>query len=226
MKNYLSTIFYIVEKDLLLELKSKEVVVSMLLFSLLVVIVFSFIFEPGAAYKDNLVGGILWMAIIFSGVLGLNKSMLNEITGGNLNALLLAPVDRSAVFFGKVFSNFLFLIIMEIITVPIFMVFYNINIFANSLMSIVVLALGTYGFAVLGTLFSLISVKTKTREIMLPLLLLPILIPIILAGIQCMNIYILGDDVAESYKWLKLIGAFDIIFTAVIYAIFDYIVEE
>jgi len=226
MKNYLSTIFYIVEKDLLLELKSKEVVVSMLLFSLLVVIVFSFIFEPGAAYKDNLVGGILWMAIIFSGVLGLNKSMLNEITGGNLNALLLAPVDRSAVFFGKVFSNFLFLIMMEIITVPIFMVFYNINIFANSLMSIVVLALGTYGFAVLGTLFSLISVKTKTREIMLPLLLLPLMIPIILAGIQCMNIYILGDDVAESYKWLKLIGAFDVIFTAVIYAIFDYIVEE
>ena len=114
MKNYLSTIFYIVEKDLLLELKSKEVVVSMLLFSLLVVIVFSFIFEPGAAYKDNLVGGILWMAIIFSGVLGLNKSMLNEITGGNLNALLLAPVDRSAVFFGKVFSNFLFLSLIHI----------------------------------------------------------------------------------------------------------------
>jgi len=226
MKNYLSTVFNIVEKDVLLELKSKEVVVSMLLFSLLVVIVFSFIFEPGAAYKDNLVGGILWMAIIFSGVLGLNKSMLNEITGGNLNALLLAPVDRSAVFFGKVFSNFFFLIIMEIITVPIFMVFYNINIFANSLMSIVVLALGTYGFAVLGTLFSLISVKTKTREIMLPLLLLPLMIPIILAGIQCMNIYILGEDVTESYKWLKLIGAFDIIFTAVIYAIFDYIVEE
>jgi len=226
MKNYLTTVFNIVEKDLLLELKSKEVVVSMLLFSLLVVIVFSFIFEPGAAYKDNLVGGILWMAIIFSGVLGLNKSMLNEITGGNLNALLLAPVDRSAVFFGKVFSNFLFLIIMEIITVPIFMVFYNINIFANSFMSIVVLALGTYGFAVLGTLFSLISVKTKTREIMLPLLLLPLMIPIILAGIQCMNIYILGEDVTESYKWLKLIGAFDVIFTAVIYAIFDYIVEE
>ncbi|AEI15782.1 cytochrome c-type biogenesis protein CcmB [Flexistipes sinusarabici DSM 4947] len=226
MKNYLSTVFNIVEKDVLLELKSKEVVVSMLLFSLLVVIVFSFIFEPGAAYKDNLVGGILWMAIIFSGVLGLNKSMLNEITGGNLNALLLAPVDRSAVFFGKVFSNFFFLIIMEIITVPIFMVFYNINIFANSLMSIVVLALGTYGFAVLGTLFSLISVKTKTREIMLPLLLLPLMIPIILAGIQCMNIYILGEDVTESYKWLKLIGAFDVIFTAVIYAIFDYIVEE
>jgi len=226
MKKYFSTVYYIVEKDLLLEVKSKEVVVSMLLFSLLVVIVFSFIFEPGAEYKNDLVGGILWMAFIFSGVLGLNKSMLNETTGGNLNALLLAPVDRSAVFFGKVVSNCFFLVIMEAITIPIFMVFYNINIFGHSLLAALVIFLGTYGFSVLGTLFSLISVKTKTREVMLPLLLLPLMIPIILAGIQCLNIYIKNGDIAESYKWLKLIGVFDVIFTAVIFAIFDYIVEE
>ncbi len=226
MKKYFSTVYYIVEKDLLLEVKSKEVVVSMLLFSLLVVIVFSFIFEPGAEYKNDLVGGILWMAFIFSGVLGLNKSMLNETTGGNLNALLLAPVDRSAVFFGKVVSNCFFLVIMEAITIPIFMVFYNINIFGHSVLAALVIFLGTYGFSVLGTLFSLISVKTKTREVMLPLLLLPLMIPIILAGIQCLNIYIKNGDITESYKWLKLIGVFDVIFTAVIFAIFDYIVEE
>jgi heme exporter protein B len=226
MKKYFITVYNIVEKDLLLELKSKEVVVSMLLFSLLVVIVFSFIFEPGAEYKNDLVGGILWMAFIFSGVLGLNKSMLNETTGGNLNALLLAPVDRSAVFFGKVVSNFFFLAVMEAITIPIFMIFYNINIFGHSVLSAVVILMGTYGFSVLGTLFSLISVKTKTREVMLPLLLLPLIIPIILAGIQCLNIYIKNGDITESYKWLKLIGVFDVIFTAVIFAIFDYIVEE
>jgi len=158
MKKYFITVYNIVEKDLLLELKSKEVVVSMLLFSLLVVIVFSFIFYPGAEYKNDLVGGILWMAFIFSGVLGLNKSMLNETTGGNLNALLLAPVDRSAVFFGKVVSNFFFLAVMEAITIPIFMIFYNINIFGHSVLSAVVILMGTYGFSVLGTLFSLISV--------------------------------------------------------------------
>lgn len=226
MNAYLKTIYHIVEKDILLELKSKEVVSSMLIFSLLVVIVFSFIFEPGAEYKRDLISGILWMAITFSGILGLNKSMMTEVTGGNLSALLLAPVDRSAVFFGKVFSNFTLLVVLELITIPIFMVFYSVNFFENSLMPLVILIIGTYGFSVLGTFFALISVKSKTREIMLPLLLLPIMVPIILAGIQGMNVFIHGDDPANAVKWINLIGAFDVIFTAVIFAIFDFIVEE
>ncbi len=226
MTKYFKTIFTIIEKDLILELKSKEVVMSMLIFSLLVVIVFSFIFEPGAAYKNDLAAGILWMAIIFSGILGLNKSMMTEITGGNFNALLLAPVDRSAVFFAKVISNFLMLMVMEIITIPVFMVFYSINIFENSLMPAVILIIGSYGFSVLGTLFSIISVKSKTREIMLPLLLLPIIIPIILSSIQATNVFILGQNFDDALKWIYLILGFDIIFTAVIFALFDFIIEE
>ncbi|MGA1845504.1 heme exporter protein CcmB [Deferribacter abyssi] len=227
MKRYVKTIFKIVEKDLILELKSKEVINSMLIFSLLVVIVFSFIFEPGAEYKDEIAAGILWMAITFSGVLGLNKSMINEINGGNLNALLLAPVDRSAIFFGKVFSNFLFLILMELMTVPIFMVFYNINLFEKQIIgTLLVFILGSYGFSVLGTLFSLISVKSKTRELMLPLLLLPLLVPIILASIQSLNIFYFSGTFENAFKWLKLIGVFDIVFTCVIYIIFDFVVEE
>jgi heme exporter protein B len=226
MNNYFKTIYHIIEKDVIMEIKSKEVVSSMLIFSLLVVIVFSFIFEPGAEYKIDIVAGILWMAITFSGILGLNKSMMNEVTGGNLSALLLAPVDRSAIFFGKVLSNFILLIAMEIITLPIFMVFYNVNIFANSFMPIIIILLGTYGFSVLGTFFALLSVKSKTREIMLPLLLLPVMIPIILASIQAMNIYIKTDNFSDALKWINLIVGFDLVFTAVIFAIFDFIVEE
>lgn len=226
MTKYLRTVFTIFEKDLLLEVKSKEVINSMLIFSLLTVIVFSFIFEPGAEYKSDLVGGILWMAITFSGILGLNKSMMSEINGGNLVALLMAPVDRSAVFFGKVLSNFIFLLIMELITIPVFTVFYNVNIFKNGLWPAVIFIGGTYGFSVLGTLFSIISVKSKTREIMLPILLLPVMIPIILAAIQSVNIFISGEEIAESFKWIKLIFAFDLIFTFVVFGIFDYIVEE
>ncbi|MCX8084238.1 MAG: heme exporter protein CcmB [Calditerrivibrio sp.] len=226
MKKYFSTIFHIIEKDLLHEIRTKEVINSMLVFALLVVVVFSFIFEPGAEYKIDISAGILWMAIIFSGILGLNKSMMNEVTGGNLNALLLAPVDKSAIFFGKAFSNFLFLVIMEIITIPVFVIFYDVPIWNNFGMSVVTLLLGTYGFAVLGTLFSIISVKSKTREVMLPILLLPIIIPVILASIQAMNIFIKGDDISDSYKWLQLLGGFDIIFTLVIYVIFDFVIEE
>jgi heme exporter protein B len=226
MGRYFKTVFNIVEKDLILELRAKEVINSMLIFALLVVVVFSFIFEPGAEYKNDLAAGILWMAIIFSGILGLNKSMMNEINGGNLNALLLSPVDKSAIFFGKAVSNFLFMVIMEAITIPIFIIFYDVPILNNFFMTILTLFLGTYGFAVLGTLFSIISVKSKTREVMLPILLLPIIIPIVLSAIQSMNIFIKGDEISDSFKWLQLISIFDIVFTLVIYIIFDYVIEE
>ncbi len=226
MIKYFKTVFHIIEKDLLLELKTKEVINSMLVFALLVVVVFSFIFEPGAEYKNDLSAGILWMAIIFSGILGLNKSMMNEINGGNLNALLLAPVDKSAIFFGKALSNFLFMLIMEAITIPIFVIFYDVPILNNFFMTLITLFIGTYGFAVLGTLFSIISVKSKTREVMLPILLLPIIIPVVLSSIQAMNIFLRGDDIADSYKWLQLLAVFDIVFTLVIYVIFDFVIEE
>jgi len=197
----------------------------MLIFALLVVIVFSFIFEPGAEYKIDLAAGILWMAIIFSGILGLNKSMMNEVTGGNLSALLLAPIDRSAIFFGKTFSNFIFILFMEVIQFCLYD-FYDISLLNNLLLNITTLLLGTYGFSVLGTLFSIISVKSKTREVMLPILLLPLIIPLVLASIQSMNIFIKGENIAESYKWLQLLIGFDIIFTLVIYLIFEYVIEE
>lgn len=226
MLTYFKTIYYIVEKDLLLELRTKEVINSMMIFSLLVVIVFSFIFEPGAEYKIDLASGILWMAIIFSGILGLNKSMMNEVNGGNLNALLLSPIDRTAIFFGKTMSNFIFILFMEVITIPIYAVFYDISFLNNFIMNIITLLLGTYGFSVLGTLFSIISVKSRTREVMLPILLLPLIIPIILASIQAMNIFIKGGDISESYNWLQLLIGFDIIFTTVIYVIFEYVIEE
>jgi len=224
--NYIQTLIAIVRKDLLHELKSREIVVSMLLFSILTVVVFSFIFEPGSEFKNRVVGGILWMSVTFAGILGLNKSMMSEVNGGNFSALLLAPVDRSAIFFGKAVSNFLFMLMVEIMTIPLFMVLYNVNIFNSGPMPALVFFLGTYGFAVLGTLFSIISVNTRTREVMLPLLLLPVMVPVILASVQALNIYIMGDDPAESYKWLKLLSVFDIIFTVVVFAVFDFIVED
>jgi heme exporter protein B len=115
---------------------------------------------------------------------------------------------------------------VEIITIPIFTVLYNVNVFAGGALTASVFFLGTYGFAVLGTLFSLISVNTRTREVMLPLLLLPILVPVILASVQSLNIFVLGHDHALAYPWLKILLIFDIIFTAVVFAVFDFIVEE
>ena len=223
--NYFKALFTIVKKDVLMEMRTKEVVNASLVFAILLVIVFSFIMEPGSEVEKKIAGGIFWMAVTFSGILGLNKTMMSELEGGNFEALMLAPIDRSAVFFGKVLSNFLFLTILEIILVPLFLVFYNINLVSHWLMVVIIL-LATYGYSVTGTLFSMISVRTNSREIMLPLLMLPILIPVIIAAILSTNIFILGHDITHSYNWIKLMVVFDVIFTAVIFGIFGAIIEE
>ncbi len=195
--NYFKAVFAILKKDILMELRTKETVNATLVFGVLITLVFSFISEPGSKTEQEIAGGIFWMAVTFSGILGLNKTMMSEIQGGNFEALMLAPIDRSAVFFGKVISNFLLIIL-----------------------------LATYGYSVTGTLFSMISVRTKTREIMLPLLMLPVLIPVIIAAILSTNIFLLGHDITYSYNWIKLMAVFDIIFTAVIFGIFGVIIEE
>lgn len=223
--NYFKALFTIVKKDVLMEMRTKEVVNASLVFAILLVIVFSFIMEPGSEVEKKIAGGIFWMAVTFSGILGLNKTMMSELEGGNFEALMLAPVDKSAIFFGKVISNMLVLILLEIILIPLFLVFYSINIVSHPLM-IAVIFLATYGYALVGTLFSMISVRTNSREIMLPLLLLPIMIPILIAAILSTNIFISGSDIAYSYNWIKLTAVFDIIFTAVIFGIFSAIIEE
>lgn len=223
--NYFKALFTIVKKDVLMEMRTKEVVNASLVFAILLVIVFSFIMEPGSEVEKKIAGGIFWMAVTFSGILGLNKTMMSELEGGNFEALMLAPVDKSAIFFGKVISNMLVLILLEIILIPLFLVFYSINIVSHPLM-IAVLFLATYGYALVGTLFSMISVRTNSREIMLPLLFLPIMIPILIAAILSTNIFISGSDIIYSYNWIKLTAVFDIIFTAVIFGIFSAIIEE
>ena len=223
--NYFRTVFAILKKDILMEIRTKETINATLVFSILITIVFSFISEPGSKTEQVVAGGIFWMAVTFSGILGLNKTMMSEIQGGNFEALMLAPIDRSAVFFGKVISNFIFLTILEIILVPLFLVFYNVNLVSHWLM-VVIIVLATYGYSVTGTLFSMISVRTKTREIMLPLLMLPILVPIIIAAILSTNIFLFNQEITYCYNWIKLMAVFDIIFTAVIFAIFSAVIEE
>lgn len=207
------------------ELRTKELINATVVFAVLVTIVFSFIIEPGSEVKYEITGGIFWMAVIFSGILGLNKAMLNEMQGGNFEALMLAPIDRSAVFFGKFISNMLFLLLMQAVLVPLFIVFYNINLISNPIM-ILVIFLATYGYSLTGTLFAIISVKTKTREIMLPLLTLPVMVPIILAAINSTNVFISGGTIDDCHIWLKVMAVFDIIFTAAIFAVFSSVIEE
>ena len=225
MAKLIANTLAVFKKDVQLELKTKEILSSMLMFSLLVVVVFSFIFEPGNIDQAGIAGGIFWMALIFAGLLGLGKSMQSEITGANLEALLLTPISRNAIFYGKVLSNIVFLLIIEAVMLPLFIVLYDINLVSSVYMLPVLLGT-TYAFALLGTLFSLIAARSSTREILLPILLLPILVPVLLAAIQATNGSLFNDPVSSYRRWIELIIIFSIIFTALASILFEFVVEE
>jgi heme exporter protein B len=160
----------------------------------------------------------------FAGTLGLNRSMAMEKDRGCLDGLLLAPVDRSAIYFGKALSNLVFMLVVEAIVLPVYSVLYNTNLFNPGL--ILVILLGSIGYVAVGTLLAAMVVQTRTRDILLPILLFPVVIPVLIAAVKASSGYLQGIPMADIWPWLNLLIAYDIIFTAVAFMVFDYIVEE
>lgn len=223
--SYFQVIAAIVKKDILMEVRTKQVINAALVFAVLFVVVFSFTMEIGSNMEQKLSGGIFWVSVAFAGILSFNKTIGSETDNGSFEALMLAPVDKSAVFFGKVISNMLFLFLVEVILIPLFLVFYNVFIISHPLMAVVII-LSTYAYSLIGTLFSIISVRTSSKEIMMPVLFLPFMVPVIIAAVLATNVFILGGQIQFSYNWIKLTAVFDVIFTAIIYGIFSLIIED
>lgn len=223
--SYFQVIAAIVKKDILMEMRTKQVINAALVFAVLFVVVFSFTMEIGSNMEQKLSGGIFWVSVAFAGILSFNKTIGSETDNGSFEALMLAPVDKSAVFFGKVISNMLFLFLVEVILIPLFLVFYNVFIISHPLMAAVII-LSTYAYSLIGTLFSIISVRTSSKEIMMPVLFLPFMVPVIIAAVLATNVFILGGQIQFSYNWIKLTAVFDVIFTAIIYGIFSLIIED
>lgn len=224
--SYLGKILAITYKDVLFELRSREAILSMLMFSLLVVVIFSFTFDPGSTFVFEASPGIIWVAIIFSGVIGLNRSFFYEVDKGSLHGILLAPVDRGVLYFGKVLSNFLFMSFVEIFTLPLFAILFRLDLLPGLVPLATIIVMATLGFAAIGTLFSAMSVNTKTRDVMLPILLFPVFVPVILAAVNATGSVLRQEGWAAIGDWLKLLLAFDVIFLALSYLLFDYVVEE
>ncbi len=224
--SYLSKVLAIAYKDLLYEYRSRETVTTMLIFSFLVVVIFNFTFDPGSAYALEAAPGIIWVAFTFSGVLGLNRSFIYEVDKGCFHGLLLSPVDRGAIYLGKMIGNIIFMTIVEILTLPLFVILFNLNFTAILLQLLVVILLATLGFAAVGTLFSAIAVNTKAREIMLPILLFPVVVPVILSAVNATSSILDGQGWDQIDAWLRILGAFDLMFIAICYATFEYVVEE
>lgn len=214
----------IVWKDIRAELRTKDIFSSMFVFAVLAVIVFNFAFELRVPSMKMVAPGIVWVAVTFAGTLGLNRAFVIEQDKGSLAGLLLAPVDRSAIYFGKMLGNLLFIVMVEIILLPLVMVFFNLSLLTGP--HLLAIFLGTFGFAAVGTVFSAIAVNTRAREVMLPILLFPVLLPVLIAGVKLTGGLLDGETLDSLSNWLRLIALYDIGFTVLAYLTFGFVVEE
>lgn len=225
MKNYLKHVGAIVWKDILSEFKTKEMLCSMFLLAILILTIFIFSIDLSKVKTIDVAPGILWVAFIFAGTIGLNRSFLNEKENDCLLGMMVTPIDRSAIYFGKMIGNFIFMAIMEILIFPVFIIFFNLS-FQNLTGIILVFFLGTLGFVGLGTLLSAMSATFKTREIMLPILLYPLTVPVIIASVKTTGMILRGKSLESGMAWLKLLIAFDIIFIVTSFMVFEFVIEE
>jgi heme exporter protein B len=220
---YLSAIGSIVWKDLVAELRSRELLSAMLVFALLVILIFNFALELDINTRETVTSGILWVTFAFAGTLGLNRSMAIEKDRGCLDGLLLAPVDRSAIYFGKALGNLIFMLIVEAIVLPVYSVLYNINLFQPALLGVILL--GSIGYAAVGTLLSAMAVQTRTRDVLLPILLFPVVLPVLIPAVKASVGFLQAYEINRIWPWLNLLIAYDVIFIAVAFMVFDYVVE-
>lgn len=226
MISYLTRVFYIAMKDLKIEIRSKDRIYGMMVFSVLVMVIFNFAFDPGADYVSEVAPGILWVALIFSATLGLNKTFASEKEQDCLQGLMLSPLDRSGIYFGKVLSNTSFSLIVAFLTLPFFALFFNLSFWGVLPQLVLVIFLATTGFIAVGTLFAAISVGVKRGEMILPILLFPIEVPVIIAAVKATSIILDGGGLVDYIMWLKILVLFDIIFLMVSFVAFDYLIEE
>jgi heme exporter protein B len=223
-RTYLRTLGAIIWKDLAAEWRSRELISGMLVFALLVIFIFNFALELDPKTRGEVTAGVLWVTFTFAGTLGLNRSMASEKDRGCLDGLLLAPVDRTAIYFGKMLANLVFMLAMALIILPIYSILYNVNLFSAGLL--LVIFLGAEGYTAVGTLLASMAVQARTRDILLPVLLFPVIIPLLVAAVKASSGYLTGAGVEDIRPWLNLLVVYDIIFTASAFMVFEYVVEE
>ena len=212
----------IASKDLRSEIRSKETLNASLSFAVVILLLFSFAFDPTLEQVEELAGGLLWLVFAFAGALVVNRSFARDLPNDCLNALIASPISGSALFFGKAVANFILLLALELISLPIFGLFYNVD-WTRQLGSLMLtIVLTTWGISVVGTTFSAMTVNLRLRELMLPMLLYPILIPCLLGAIQLTAALVAGKPIDPSLVFgMRLLIGFDIIYTALALALVE-----
>ena len=213
-------------KDVTVELRARERVNAMLFFAGLVLFIFNFALGPDREKLQQVAPGLLWLAFLFTGMLGLGRSFQAERENECFEELLLTPGDRESIFFGKLAGNILFMGMAEALILPLFGILYNLDIWAYLPSLALIAFLGTVGFSTLGTLLAAMTAHLRAREVMLPLLLFPLTVPVILGSVQATEAVLLGQGLGGVSHWLKLLGWFDLIFLVVSPLAFEFVLEE
>ena len=220
--NFFRQSWAIASKDLRSEVRSKETVNASLSFALVILLLFSFAFDPSSEQVREIAGGLLWLVFAFAGTLILNRSFARELVNDCLDALIASPASGAQLFFGKCVANYTLIIAVECVCLPIFAVFYNVRLPQRLALLFLVMLLGTWGITVIGTLFSAMTVNLRLRELMLPTLIYPMLIPALMGAIQLSGLLIAGEPLGpENQIWFRLLVAFDVIFTILAVALVE-----
>jgi heme exporter protein B len=215
----------ILTKELRLEFRARELLTTTVVFALVIVVLFSFAFDPTAGESRRYGPGLLWIAFLFAGSLMLNPSFAREESNQTLDALRMAPVSPFAILLGKMLANLVFLSVAEAILVPVFAVLYNISLASVVGRLILVLVLGTLGLVITGTVFSAVAAHARMRELLLPLLLLPILAPLLIAAVEA-TASLFAEQPSLDRAWLAFLAGFDIVFLTASWLLSDFLLEE
>ena len=224
MSTYLRAALTIYWKDVTVEARTKETVLGVLVFALVVTFIFKFTFDPAPQVVALIGPGIAWVAYVFAGIVGMGRTFVLERERGTLEALLLAPVPREAIYLGKLAGAFTLMIVVEAAMLPVFVVLHDLSFLSLPFAATAVLA--TLGLAAVGTLFSAIAVQTRARELLLPLLFLPVTLPIIIAAVSSTSLLLKGGGWQDVGEWLRLMLAFDIAFLVLSSWAFEFVLEE
>lgn len=220
------TALLIAQKDLYSELKTKQVLVTMLVFSLLVILVFSFAFDPTNQTTKAVIPGALWVIIVFSGILGLNRSFLSEQKNDTMQSLLISPMSATSIYLGKLMANFTMIAIVQLVAIPFLFLLFDFKFIGSLPYFIFVLFIGSFGFISIGTFLASLAANSKSSEMLLPLLLFPVTSPILIGAVQATRIILTNmEKLPDAIAWIQLIAAYDVIFFVLCFLLIEYVLE-
>ncbi|MDR4948543.1 heme exporter protein CcmB [Neobacillus cucumis] len=224
--NLFRTALFLAKKDLYSELKTKQILTTQIIFAGLVIVVFSFAFDPANNTTKAVIPGVIWVIIVFAGILGLNRSFISEQRNDTMQGLLVAPMEAISIYLGKFLANFTMMLVVELISIPFLFLLFDFKFLGSFAFFILVVFLGSFGFIAIGTFLAALASNSKSSEMLLPLLLFPITTPILIGVVQATKIILTNmEKLSSAIAWIQLVTAYDVIFFVVCCLLIDYVLE-